>query len=119
MVTSTPGTTPPAQSIKPKPAPKQVQPRPDTQLFIRISPSHPACKAGSFAILTALRDALGPDSKLLKEVQEVKSGYALCTGSQESLTALESKIPVIGNKITNCTIERQPHWITYRLTNVP
>jgi hypothetical protein len=114
-----PTTTPPTQPVKSKPVPKQVRPRLDTRLFIRIGPSHPARKAGSFAILTALRDALGPDAKLLKEVQEVKSGYALCTGSRETLTALESKIPVIGNTITECTIERQPHWTTYCLSNVP
>ena len=67
MATSTPVTTPLAQPIKPKPAPKLVRPRPDTRLFIRISPTHPARKAGSFAILTALCEALGPNSKHLKE----------------------------------------------------
>ena len=119
MATSTPVTTPPAQPTKPKPAPRLVRPRPDTRLFIRISPTHPARKAGSFAILTALREVLGPNSKHLKEAQEVKSGYALCTGSQESLTALETKIPIISSVITDCTIERQPHWITYRFSNIP
>jgi hypothetical protein len=106
MATSTPVTTPLAQPIKSKPVLKQFWPRLDTQLFIRISLTHPACKASLFAILTALCEALGPDSKHLKEAQEVKSGYALCTGSQESLTALETKIPIITSVITDCTIKR-------------
>ena len=104
-----PVTTPSTQPVKSKPVPKQVRPRLDTRLFICIGLSYPARKAGLFVILTALRNALGLDAKLLKEVQKVKSGYALCTGSQETLTALESKILVIGNTITDCTIERQLH----------
>src|ERR1700739_2902921 len=102
MATATPVTTLLAQPIKSKPALKQVWPRPDTRLFICISPTHPARKASSFAILTALCEALGPDSKHLKEAQEVKLGYALCTSSQESLTALKTKIPIITNVITDC-----------------
>jgi hypothetical protein len=66
-----------------------VKTRPDTRLFLRVDPDHPARKAGPFAILTALKSLLGPDSKALREVQEVKSGFALCTGSLAALATLE------------------------------
>jgi hypothetical protein len=113
IATSISETTPLTQHIKPKPTLKQVRSKPDTGLFIRISPTYLAHKAAPFAIFMALRKALGPESKLLKEVQEVRSGYALCTGSQESLATFETKIPIIASMITDCTIEHQPYWIIY------
>ena len=42
--------------------------RTDTRLFVRVDQDHPARKAGSFAMLTALKRHLGPDSKALREV---------------------------------------------------
>ncbi|KAG4432620.1 hypothetical protein IFR05_011894, partial [Cadophora sp. M221] len=77
-VTATPPTSPPLPVTAPvkkipvrKPTP---QPRPDTRLFLRIGPDNIARKTGPFAVLTALRNALGPDAKLLREVQTVNSG---------------------------------------------
>jgi hypothetical protein len=85
------------------------QARPDTRLFLRIGPENIARETGPFAVLTALRNALGPEAKLLREVQAIKSGYALCTGSIEALTALETKIPLLESLFTDCKIERQPN----------
>jgi hypothetical protein len=95
------------------------QARPDTRLFLRIGPENIARETGPFAVLTALRNALGPEAKLLREVQAIKSGYALCTGSIEALTALETKIPLLESLFTDCKIERQPNWVSYRLSNIP
>src|SRR5271165_6368104 len=61
IATSTHVTTPLAQPIKSKLVLKQVQLRLYIQLFIYISPTHPAYNAGLFAILTALCEALGPN----------------------------------------------------------
>jgi hypothetical protein len=123
-VTATP--TAPSQSppkttttMHAKPNKSAHLPRPDTRLFIRIDTNHPARKAGPFAVFTALKEKLGLDSKLLQEVQEVKSGFALVTGSLEALTALELRAPEIRDQIENCIVERQPLWTTYRLTNIP
>lgn len=108
--------TTPAQKTSKK---KDTTPRPDTRLFVRIDPGHSARAAGPFAVLTALKNRLGEDSALLKEVQEVKSGFALCTDSLEALAALEKHTESIARLFSDCTVERQPIWTTYRLTNVP
>src|SRR5271165_6785986 len=41
------------------PATKAPTTRPDTQLFVQVSPDYNSCKAGPFAILTALKTLLG------------------------------------------------------------
>src|SRR5271165_2710685 len=93
---------------------KKLQPtRPDTRLFVRLGPFHKACVAGAYALFTALKSRLGEQATLLKEVQAVKSGFALCTNSLEDLTALEKSIVLIGQLIGDCTIERQTKWTTY------
>jgi hypothetical protein len=114
--------TTPAPLAKPaqqKPTAKTANTRPDTRLFVRIGPSHPARAAGSFALLTALKQALGTDAPLLKEVLTIPSGYALCTSSPKDLAALIQHSTLIGNKISDCRVERPQPWIIYRLTNVP
>jgi hypothetical protein len=82
--------------------------RPDTRLFVRLAPEHPARAAGSFAILSGLKNSLGTHAHLLKEVLAVNSGFALCTDSIESLQALETHTEIIIKTITNCKVERQP-----------
>ena len=104
---------PPLQAAKTKPT------RPDTRLFVRIGPEHSARAAGAFAVLTALKRSLGEHAHLLKEVLLVNTGFALCTDSMESLTALESHTVIMTKAIGNCKIERQAPWTTYRIDNVP
>jgi hypothetical protein len=101
------------EAIKAKPA------RPDTRLFVRIGLEHPARAAGSFALLTGLKNTLGEQAHLLKEVLAINSGFALCTDSIESLAALEQYTEKMTKGITNCKIERQAPWTTYRIDNIP
>jgi hypothetical protein len=42
--------------------------RPDTRLFVWISPFHNARVVGAYAVLTALKKELGDNAHLLKEV---------------------------------------------------
>lgn len=92
--------------------------RPETRLFVR-NPSELARAAGSFAVFTSLRKELGPKGHLLTEVQETKSGLALCTKSPQDLLELESCTPELKALFPGCQIEKQEPWITYRLNNVP
>jgi len=85
---------------------KNTVPRPDTRLFVRIDTGHSARAAGSFAVLTALKNHLGKDLALLKEVQEVKLDFALCTDSLEALAALEKHTESIARVFSGCTVER-------------
>lgn len=93
--------------------------RPDTRLFVRLGPEHPARVAGSFAILTGLKNSLGEHAHLLKEVLSVNSGFALCADSTDSLAALEQHTEKMTKVISNCKIERQAPWTTYRIDNIP
>jgi hypothetical protein len=56
---------------------------------------------------------------LIKEVQEVSTGFALCTGSLENLAALEEHKDIIADCIRDSTIDRQKAWTMYRLDYVP
>lgn len=99
--------------------PARTRTRPDTRLFIRLSPDHKARKPGPFAILVALKELLGTDSALIQEVQEVPTGLALCTSSLEALNKLEGLTEALQKFFGECTIQKQALWTTYRLTNVP
>ncbi|EDO02272.1 predicted protein [Sclerotinia sclerotiorum 1980 UF-70] len=91
----------------------------NNRLFIQINQIHPARSAGSFVILTALKKVLGPNASLLREVQKVKTGFALCTSSTTNLLALEKQKAIISSAIGDCKIEAQEKWTIYRLNYVP
>lgn len=93
--------------------------RPDTRLFVRIGPNHKARETGAFAVFLALKEKLGLQAPLLKEVQAVKTGFALCADSLEDLSALEEHSQHIAQLLGDCKIERQAYWTTYRLDNIP
>src|SRR5438876_848079 len=86
---------------------RPTKPVQDTQLFIRLGPDHPACAAGSFAVLTVLKRQLRGDAYLLKEVQEIKTGFALCMESATALAALELHTNSMADAIADCKIEKQ------------
>jgi hypothetical protein len=93
--------------------------RPETRLFLRVGPSHQTRQLGSFALLQALKRELGDDAHILKEVQSIKTGFALCTDSLADLSTLEGHKERLSLGIQDCTIERREEWTTYRVDNVP
>jgi hypothetical protein len=123
IAASPPRETPLRTSAKPSEARKSTAKpratRPDHRLLVRLPANHPAREAGSFAILSSLKRLLLEDAHLIKEVLEIKSGYALCTESAKALSELEMYTSKIGIHITDCVIEKQPNWVTYRLDFVP
>jgi hypothetical protein len=74
---------------------------PDTRLFLRLGPNHLAREAGSFALLTALKSALGAHAYLLREALKVPLGFALYTNSLKALMALEKYSKLITISIEN------------------
>jgi hypothetical protein len=105
------------QAYKQKASSKK--PLPDTRLFIRVGPNHSARSAGAFAIQTALKKNLQSNAALIKEVIEVKSGFAIRTESPSALADLEHFSDAISNLITDCKVERQPAWTSYLLDFIP
>jgi hypothetical protein len=92
---------------------------PDTRLFVRLGIFHKARQAGAYALCVALKEGLGEQATLLKEVQRVNTGFALYIDSLEDLVALEKFTDIITRLIGECIIERQFKWIIYRIDNIP
>jgi hypothetical protein len=94
----------PKTSTRPKtPAPSQ---RPDTRLFVRLPPTHITKNMDAYAIYTRLRSHLSPDSKALKGVQSIKTGFTLLPASPEALSALEAQKETISTFFNNYQIKR-------------
>ena len=95
------------------------EPTPDNRLFVRLPDGHDARKVQGFAIRTNLRAELGSDGPLLKEVQAIRTGFALCPSSPAALKILEDKKKTISDFFGNdCLVERGSRWVSYRLTNI-
>lgn len=105
------------KTSKQKPISDAKQSPPDYRLFVRLPADHAAKKMDSYAIFSSLRCQLGTNA--LKEVQTIKTGFALCPASLEALSTLEAQKEVISAYFGNCQIERSSHWISYRVTNLP
>ncbi|KAF7174532.1 hypothetical protein CNMCM6106_009043 [Aspergillus hiratsukae] len=73
----------------------------------------------SYAIYSSLRAGLGPNGAMLKEVQSIKTGFALCPSTPGDLSALEAHKETISSFFGGCQVERSSRWISYRVTNVP
>ncbi|EDN95206.1 hypothetical protein SS1G_11082 [Sclerotinia sclerotiorum 1980 UF-70] len=95
----------------------------DNRLFVRLPLAHPARDMHVYAIYTSLKTKLGIHGKALQEIQQTKSGLALCPNRPESLSILESQIQTISNFFTSPSgtvkVERNAQWLSYRISNVP
>lgn len=107
------------KSLKKKLISVAKQSPPDHRLFVRLPDDHAAKNIDSYAIFSSLRSQLGTSSNALKEVQTIKTGFALCPASPEALSTLEAQKEVISAYFGNCQIERSSQWISYRVTNLP
>lgn len=93
---------------------------PDSRLFVRLPATHQARPFPGYAILTQLRASLGDAGCYLREVQAVKTGFALCPSSPSDLPALEACIPAITSFFgKDSHVEKASNWTSYRITNVP
>jgi hypothetical protein len=75
---------------------------PDTRLFLKLGPNHPAREAGSFTLLIALKTTLRAYAHLLREVLKVPLSFALYTNSLKALAALEKHFKLIIAFVKNC-----------------
>jgi hypothetical protein len=93
---------------------------PDSRLFVRLPTTHHARSFPGYAILTKLRASLGNASHYLREVQTVKTGFALCPTTPTDLPALEACIPAITSFFgEDSYVEKASNWTSYRITAVP
>jgi hypothetical protein len=107
------------KTLNKKPTSDAKQSPPDYRLFVRLPADHAAKRMDSYAIYSSLRAQLGINSNALKEVQTIKTGFALCPASMEALSILEAQKEVISIYFGNCQVERSSRWTSYRVTNLP
>ncbi|EED20922.1 hypothetical protein TSTA_081550 [Talaromyces stipitatus ATCC 10500] len=82
---------------------------PDHHLFMCLPPDHAARKMDAYAIFSSLQSQLGINSNALKEVQIIKTGFALCPASMEALSTLKAQKEVISTYFGDCQIEWSSH----------
>lgn len=104
-------------SLKLRSGPKQAT-RPDNRLFVRLPAGHQARLLSSYIILSQLRSSLGEEGKQIKEVQAIRTGFALQPSSTETNT--ESLFPAITKFFgPDSYIEKANNWQSYRISSIP
>ena len=92
----------------------------DNRLLVRISPGHPALSSSPYAIMLQLNAFL--KEKLVKEIQIIKTGFAICPVSvdaQEKLGARMGEIEASLSSSGQCKVEKPGQHVAYRLSGVP
>ncbi|POS83539.1 hypothetical protein EPUL_005161 [Erysiphe pulchra] len=92
----------------------------ENRLLVRISPGHPALSSSPYAIMLELNAIL--EEKLVKEIQIIKTGFAICPVSLEAQEKLVSRMGEIEASLSNrgqCKVEKPGQHVAYRLSCVP
>lgn len=110
----------PAGPTHPKPnKAKLARDAPDSRIFVRLSDTHKARTFAPYAVLTRLRTEVEAAHKHLKDVQPVKSGFALVSSSAEGSKALVEQSEALEAFFGDCTVEQACRWTSYRVSNLP
>ncbi|KAI0991351.1 hypothetical protein K3495_g16836, partial [Podosphaera aphanis] len=92
----------------------------DNRLFVRVSSGHPALQMSPYAVMLQINNHL--KEKLVREVQSIKTGFAICpisTTAQETLFARMGEIETFLSTQGHCKVEKPTSHIAYRLSGVP
>ncbi|KAI0995653.1 hypothetical protein K3495_g12526 [Podosphaera aphanis] len=127
-VAMTPATKQHSQA-PPRPVTAQAHSRPKAQakskpegnrLLVRVGQGHPALGSSPYAIMLQLNTFL--QEKLVREIQTIKTGFAICPVSveaQEKLTARMGEIESSLSRQGQCKVEKPGQHVAYRLSGVP
>jgi hypothetical protein len=119
-VTRKPPPTAPRASQQPKQKATPKTRPPDNRLFVRLPENHVLRTVSPYSIQNDLNKALG--TKLVKEIQTTRTGFALCPLSPEteaSLTALIPKITALFCEKGPCVVEKATNLVSYRIASIP
>ncbi|POS82641.1 hypothetical protein EPUL_005008 [Erysiphe pulchra] len=92
----------------------------DNRLLVRISHGNPALSSSPYAVMLELNAFL--EEKLAKEIQIIKTGFAICPVSLEAQEKLVSRIGEIEASLSTrgqCKVEKPGQHVAYRLSCVP
>ncbi|KAJ3455198.1 hypothetical protein MRS44_013798 [Fusarium solani] len=94
-------------------------PRQDLRVFIRLEAEAPARAQSSYAIRTLIREKLGAVSDKIRQVFQVRSGWAVQTADPETRDFLVEKQAEWAAELGATTVETNKEWFTYVVSDFP
>ncbi|KAJ0132266.1 hypothetical protein HZ326_24647 [Fusarium oxysporum f. sp. albedinis] len=94
-------------------------PRQDLRAFIRLEAGAPARAHSSYAIRTLIQEKLGAVSDKIRQVFQVRSGWAVLTADSETRDFLVEKQADWAAELGATTVETNKEWFTYVVSDFP
>ncbi|EXL90519.1 hypothetical protein FOIG_16240 [Fusarium odoratissimum NRRL 54006] len=94
-------------------------PRQDLHVFIRLEAGAPARTHSGYAIRTLIREKLGAVSDKIRQVFEVRSGWAILAADLETRDFLVEKRAEWAAKLGAMAVETNKEWHTYVVSYFP
>ncbi|PCD22043.1 hypothetical protein AU210_016026 [Fusarium oxysporum f. sp. radicis-cucumerinum] len=94
-------------------------PRQDLRVFIRLEAGAPARAHSSYAIRTLIREKLGAVSDKVRQVFQVRSGWAVLAADSATRDFLVEKQAEWAAELGATAVETNKEWFTYVVSDVP
>ncbi|RBA12948.1 hypothetical protein FPRO05_14002 [Fusarium proliferatum] len=94
-------------------------PRQDLRVFIRLEAGAPARAHSSYAIRTLIKEKLGTVSDKVRQVFQVRSGWAVLTADHETRDFLVEKQAEWAAELGATAVETNKEWHTYVVSDFP
>ncbi|KAI8406122.1 hypothetical protein FOFC_13591 [Fusarium oxysporum] len=94
-------------------------PRQDLRVFIRLEAGAPARAHSSYAIRTLIREKLGAVSDKIRQVFQVRSGWAVLAADSATCDFLVEKQAEWATELGATAVETNKEWFTYVVSDVP
>ncbi|KAJ0127567.1 hypothetical protein HZ326_29331 [Fusarium oxysporum f. sp. albedinis] len=91
----------------------------DLRVFIRLEAGAPARAQSSYAIRTLIREKLGNVSNKIRQVFQVRSGWAVQTVDPETRDYLVEKQAEWAAELGATTVETNKEWFTFVISDFP
>ncbi|CZR45033.1 uncharacterized protein FPRO_14799 [Fusarium proliferatum ET1] len=94
-------------------------PRQDLRVFVRLEAGAPARDHSGYAIRTLIREKLGTVSDKVRQVFQVRSGWAVLTADHETRDFLVEKQAEWAAELGATAVETNKEWHTYVVSDFP
>ncbi|KAF6527552.1 hypothetical protein HZS61_007854 [Fusarium oxysporum f. sp. conglutinans] len=94
-------------------------PRQDLRVFIRLEAGAPARAHSSYTIRTLIQEKLSTISSKIRQVFQVRSGWAVLTADSETRDFLVEKQAEWAAELGATTVETNKEWFTYVVSDFP
>ncbi|KAI8401548.1 hypothetical protein FOFC_18417 [Fusarium oxysporum] len=94
-------------------------PRQDLRVFIRLEAGAPARAHSSYAIRTLIQEKVGVVSNKIRQVSQVRSGWAVLAADSETRDFLVEKQAEWAAELGATAVETNKEWFTYVVSDFP